>query len=520
MANSYTSLKLSYDTAKRFVDDFHNANNAPVKYVFIGNSNAYANSDTTIPDIADNLRDEKSIWDTMFAAKRITGNDVELVIPRVNWTANTVYKQFDDIVEIDDLITANTVLGRQPIYVFTSEGNVYKCLCNNVSANSTVEPTGDYNSSNGFIYTADDYVWKYMYNVRDSNKFLTDDWIPAPASTAALEYSMSNINLVDGALAKIVVTSSGTGYIDSNVNVSAYATGTTTITGLSDMANVANNMLVVGTGVISGTYVADFSIGTNSIVLSAKTFAAGGAANNQIQLKTRVVVVGDGDDDIVTSAILANTQIRKIVVSTVGTNYSRANVTVYGTGSGANARAVLPPKLGHGYNSARELGGKNVMIVKKIGEVDSSEGGLISEDTSFRQYGLLSFPNKYGETTAITLEDANTVISQTTDVDLTAGSLYTLNEVVYQGQSFSEATFTAVVHAQSTNTVRLTNVKGDIIIGGYLKGDTSLVQNRAVQSVSNPEFEPYTGDILFVQNALPVSRYEGQAENIKFVIKF
>ena len=75
MANTYTSLLLSYDTARRFVGDFSSSDHDTTKYVFIGNSNAYANSDTEIPNIEDTVSDERAIWDNMFAARKITGND-------------------------------------------------------------------------------------------------------------------------------------------------------------------------------------------------------------------------------------------------------------------------------------------------------------------------------------------------------------------------------------------------------------------------------------------------------------
>jgi hypothetical protein len=116
----------------------------------------------------------------MFAAKKVTATDVELVIPRVNWTANTKYRQYDDTIALSDLITGNTIQNLKPFYIITSAKNVYKCLSNNFSSNSTVEPTGDYSTSNGAISTADGYIWKYMFNVKSSNKFLNTDWIPTP----------------------------------------------------------------------------------------------------------------------------------------------------------------------------------------------------------------------------------------------------------------------------------------------------------------------------------------------------
>lgn len=519
MANNYVSLKLSYDNAYRFVEDFSSVDHSSLKYIFIGNSNQYANTDNTIPEISDTPNDEKSVWTTMFAAKRVTGNDVELVIPKVSWTANTIYKQYDDTKTLDFLLSSNG--NSSPMYVITDEGNVYKCLSNNSSGLSTVKPTGDYTTSNGFISTADGgadetYIWKYMYNVKETNKFLTNEFVPAPSSVYAQEYGTSEDNLVPGALASIIMINQGTGYVESNVNASFYITGTNILT-LANTTYVANNMLVYGTGIVPGTNIINVDTINRQITLSTPVTSNG---SGEISLVTRVYIDGDGNNDSQTKAIVgANTEIKKIVVTSVGTGYRTANVFIYGTGSGANARAILSPEYGHGFNPGREFGARSVIISRKFGEVDSTEGGLISTDTSFRQYGLISRPHKYGEDTAIKLANANNTISQTYDLTLLPGSDYQLNEFVYQGAQISRPTFSGIVHAQNPaeNKVRLINVKGDITIGGLLK--TNTVQ-RAVTSIEYPFFQPYSGDVLVVQNSPKFERFEGQSENVKLVINF
>ena len=143
MSNSYTSKKLAFNNAEQFKESFYEPEPTTIGYVFLGNSIGYTNEDT--PDvITDTVYNEKDIWQNIFAAKKVTGNDVEFVIPRVGWTANTKYKQYDDVVSFDELLTGNTSLNVKPMYITTSGRNVYKCLSNNASANSTVEPTGDY----------------------------------------------------------------------------------------------------------------------------------------------------------------------------------------------------------------------------------------------------------------------------------------------------------------------------------------------------------------------------------------
>jgi len=516
MATNYTSKKLSFNNAEQFKESFFEPEPATVGYVFIGNHVPYAN-ESNVSSIIDSTFDEKSVWDNMFAAKKITGNDVELVIPRVNWTANTKYKQFDDRIAIDDLLTGNTTLNVKPMYIFTTERNVYKCLSNNSSANSTVEPTGDYTTANGTITTADGFIWKYLYNVKPSNRFLTSEWVPAPISTNKLDYNVSSAGVIDGEVTTIIVTNGGTGYTNPTIATSAFGTGVTTIT-LANTTNVAANMIVSGTGIASGTLVSSVDVINSTIVLNTATTANGGGTGNNVTFTTRVYIEGDGAG-LQASASIVNKQISKVTVDVTGERYSFANATIYGSGTGANTRVVLPPKFGHGFNPAKELDATNVMVSERIGSVDSTENGLISTSTSFRQYGLLRDPYKYGNTSPVISSNANTVISQTTNLTLIAGTNFELNEFVYQGVSANNAFFYGFVNAQSSNEVRLTKVRGTVSVGGLLIGANSGITRTVVRKF-DPEFQPYTGDILYVENTQKIQRADGQAENVKFVIRF
>jgi hypothetical protein len=527
MATFYTSKKLSFNNAEQFKESFYEPEPATVGYVFIGNHVPYAN-ESSPNSIVDSSFDEKSVWDNMYAAKRITGNDVELVIPRANWTTGKRYKQFDDKIAIDTLLTADSGAGgnSQPMYILTTARNVYKCLSNNANSISTVEPTGDYSTANGTIFTADGFIWKYMYNVKPSNRFLTTDWIPAPISTSKLDYNVSSTNLIDGELTTIIVTGEGTGYAEPSITATAFVSGVTTIA-LANTTNVVANMAVTGTGIASGTTVTTVNPNTSSIIISTATTANGGGTTaNNLTFKTRVYIDGDGTG-AVASANITNSAISKITVDISGTGYSYANAIIYGSGTSgatpgantANARVIITPKFGHGFNPAKELDATNVMVVERIGAVDATENGVISTDTSFRQYGLLRDPYKYGNTSPVISSNAGTVISQTTNLTLIAGTNFELNEFVYQGVSANNAYFYGFVNAQSANEVRLTKVKGTVTVGGTLIGANSAITRTVVKKI-DPEFQPYTGDILYVENVQKVTRADGQAENVKFVIRF
>lgn len=523
---SVTTKKLPYIAAEQLKESFYETS-PTIGYVFIGNNLPYA--DENLPDpIADSIQEEKEVWRNIYAAKKITGNDVELVIPRYNWTANTKYRNYDDKIIFSDLLSTNTSLNLKPMYIMTSARNVYKCLSNNASANSTVEPTGDYTTSNGNISTADGYIWKYMFNVKPSNKFLTADWIPAPASTDFLDYGVSTIGVVPGELTKIHVLSSGSNYYEqTNVRVDGFVTGQTTvklsntslILNIFNMTSLSNlsNLSISGTGIPTQTYIQSISNTTGLITLSNKTTASGGIANNYT-IKTRVWVEGDGTGAL-TSLLLANNEVSKITVTTIGADYTRANVFIYGTGSGAVARAILPPKYGHARKPAQELSANSVMVSMRIGELDSTENGKISSNTTFRQYGLLIDPYKYGETNVA--RSANSVISQTTDLTIVAGAAYIKDEYVYQGLDPNNSPAYGFVNDQSIDgtTVKLTHVVGTFINGLPVIGANSGV-SRTLVSLSNPEFEPETGDIVHVENITKTTRTDGQAENIKLIVRF
>jgi hypothetical protein len=75
------------------------------------------------------------------------------------------------------------------------------------------------------------------------------------------------------------------------------------------------------------------------------------------------------------------------------------------------------------------------------------------------------------------------------------------------------------VYSQTTTGIQLTKVKGTFAVGLTVVGANSGV-SRTIVTSTDPEFEPYSGDILYVENDLKTDREDGQAENIKFVIQF
>jgi hypothetical protein len=107
---------------------------------------------------------------------------------------------------------------------------------------------------------------------------------------------------------------------------------------------------------------------------------------------------------------------------------------------------------------------------------------------------------------------------------LTAGSSYTIGELAYQGvandTSFQTTSAYGFVLDQTSSQVRLTNVRGVFRTGFPLRGISSGIADRLIVSTQNPDLEPYSGEILHTENALKTQRTDGQAENIRLVVRF
>jgi len=154
----------------------------------------------------------------ILAVKKINISDVSFIIPRINWTFNTIYDRFDgDYSSTNPSASGATSLKNARFYVLSSSFNVYKCIDNNNGSISTEEPTGTDLTT---ITMADGYVWKYLYTIPLSsrNKFFTDTFMPVQRSVLNGFYS-------NGEVSRVTIDSRGSGYL-GNSEVSLQVNGT------------------------------------------------------------------------------------------------------------------------------------------------------------------------------------------------------------------------------------------------------------------------------------------------------
>ena len=156
-------------------------------------------------------------------AKQLSFEDAALVVPRKNWTSNTVYNTYE----------ANT-----NFYILNSRDQVFKCLSNVASSTaSTNEPTLTLSTTSleePFIETSDSYKWKYLYTLTPTQKqkFLTDDWMPVYIN------KFVKASAEAGSIDIVKVTNSGNNY--TNGTTQGIITITGDGTGAILKANVAN----------------------------------------------------------------------------------------------------------------------------------------------------------------------------------------------------------------------------------------------------------------------------------------
>lgn len=166
---------------------------------------------------------EHKIYDNILFGKKVTFNDVRYMVPRNDWTSNTVYVAYDK---------DNITLYSNNFFVITPEQHVYKVLDNNNGLPSTVKPTL---VSNSIFRTSDKYVWKYMYSIDngDMTKFSTRGYIPVVANTTVEESAIpGGIDVVKINSGGSLWTTYNTGFIENVISstelvISANASGNT-----------------------------------------------------------------------------------------------------------------------------------------------------------------------------------------------------------------------------------------------------------------------------------------------------
>jgi hypothetical protein len=243
---SVHSKNLEITNAIQFRESVSEESNTKI-YLTFGKVEPWSN-DAAPPQANSSVSTLYQVWDNMIGGKLITGNDIHHVIRRINWTANTVYDQYDSLTSSLILFSANV-----NFYVVTDELNVYKCISNNYSSRSSVKPTSV--STTSTSSTADGYVWKFMYNISPSEriKFTTSDYIPVKKLSSndnSLQWQVQE-NATEGAINHIQVTNGGLNYFVNSalsISITGDGTGANAFARVNTVSNTIANVVIDSVG--------------------------------------------------------------------------------------------------------------------------------------------------------------------------------------------------------------------------------------------------------------------------------
>lgn len=438
--------------------DFADSDNVRY-YAAIGRSEDWNDSDiATVP--INNALSVRRARHSIQSMKLI--EDLSYVIPRRSWVANLIYSAFDD----------NDVgFPENPFYIINSNNEIYICLeqgkkQDGTSQLSTIEPTG--NTTGTPFRTSDGYTWKFLYSIGAlrADKFLSSAFMPVRyvASTDSdspaedLQQEIVQNNAVKGQIVGYKVTNGGSGY-----------TSTPTVS-------------IIGNGQNAAAYAV--RAGETIVDIKVKEDSAGNSG-----------------------------------ASYFGQNYDYANVVI--TGGGGDSCTVRPiivpnPK-GMGSNPVIDLKANGVMLNTKPDGRENDDFILGSE--IFRQVLLLRNPRT---------DSAEGTL-------LTSASAQAVRKIVHDGVGFTKAlvqrgqvlggTSGALAIIDDTNdsdslffhqnettgfTPFQTGENISIVGNGSLSG--------TISSIDSADVNPYTGELLYIDNRSAVTRSADQTEDLKIVI--
>ncbi len=473
------SKKLHVDTALDFVNEI-SSNGA--YYVFAAKHTQYAGGDTSIPTPNDAVVNNYiNIYNDMLFGKKVSNSDIRPMIPRYNWTSNTVYAMYDD---------TDATLHTKQFYACVNTGaqyHIYKCLYNDANTASTEEPTG---TDIDAIETSDGYVWKYMYSANSAtmSKFATTQYIPVVANTSVQG------NAVPGSIEVIAVEDGGAGY--SNYIVTGHFESADDVRvggnplryGLGANGSTLNGyyercLLKITSGAASGEYrvITNYQIsGAIKIATLDSEFDGTVVVNDTFEVYPFVDVFDTGGSkqiNCIARAIINSTgnTISKIEVLDPGSGYKSAIAIIrpannVGVSANASLRAIMSPKDGHGANVFSELGANYAGVAVKFIENEGVAPELRTEN-DFRQVGLLK--NPLFANVQITYSSGNTIGN------------FIPTERVFQYKPI-QLTGTVNTYSNSTVTGNSTRFQDALTVGDYLlisDGTTNVF--GAVQSIAN-----------------------------------
>jgi len=578
MAAIITS-KFRFHNSEQFKESF--SENAPTNYyMFIGRPSLFAaattgGTDAAPPTPVDNRRSEAYNWDDMLAAKKIDTTGVTHAIPRrdLDVSGATTYDMYKPNYSTSNTATSGaTSLFDSTFYFMTSAYRIYKVLDNGGVAWTAAEPT----STSSVPFTVSGYTIKYMATLSTTNvqNFVTPDFIPVSITPE------SNNNLTSGMLHVIKLTTAGLSLVGGNAwNVAADRTvtnvpvrgdgtgalATVTIGGTNGSADGQITAIAVtlgGAGYTCGAIVAQDIIDQHQTqhgtVLSFSTTPVfeviigpdGGHGSNPakelgghfVLMDTKLQQTEAFDFSVVndfrqlgilrnpfaygTSSAFTSSTARQtyavLMASSSGTFavdekitqtipvQTVSTVTVSGSIITVNTAAAHQLATGQTVKIAGGTFGGGVTT----GHIGSHHITRVDADT----FTFVVSSSRTPSGSSPTGVSYTTFVPQGIVVEWDASNkilFYVQNPYDNQG---TDATYKQKIPFSGNSTI--TGATSNATAVPAIATSSTINNTVFVSGYTNPELQPDSGDIIYIENRKPISRASDQTEDVKLVVEF
>jgi Bacteriophage T4, Gp8 len=519
---------------------------ASLVYEWVTNSNTYMGigrvtpwSSNTVPAANNSVDSYNNIFSRLFALVKITGANMQLVVPRVDWANNVVYSQYDnrtdmytyfDYEQANGTITTNTsnsaIIGTNTTFFLDYNVGDFIAYSDTANASYQIKEVVSIASNTSLSVNSKPSLTLSnvsSYNYNDTYPHFYNQFYVRNSYDQVYKCLFNN----NGAPSTVMPQINLGGQLPSNPWIETsdgykWKYLYTIPSGLKQKFFTNEWMPVVNDPTVQ-SYAVPGRIDIVDIVAGGNGYNSNVATSNANIL----TVTGDGTGANIVAVVNSTGTITDYNILNGGRNYTYANISVSlgSTGDGtANLYPIISPQGGHGSNSALELGASNMMLTV---ELNGSMGGeipfnssLSPDPLSYYQVSIIQNP-----ILANTGQPADGPIYQTTSKvyisPLTPGYLFKIADIAYQSPTdLNSATFkgTVVNWDNLNNIVYLNNLVGSFTPYSSFTS-TSLGRTITAFSLIPPPIKIYTGEILYVQNRTAVSRSELQTEQIKIVLE-
>lgn len=450
-----------------------------------------SNIDTTVPVPDNTINGSLRDWEDMMSLKRVSASDISHGIFKESWQPNVKYDIYrhdwnGSITAVYNGQNASPSapigLGQVKCFVVTSTYAVYVCMKQKIIAGE-VQPsiyapqTGiTVGVNTGIVRTADGYYWKYLA-ATSTNKLLkfssklyhsieTLTTAPAPEDTTYPQWTAQTTSaLYKGGLYTINVVAAGTGY----------------------------NAGLAGT----------------RLVTNAETDA-------------EFKIIGDGIGLTYTVTYGAAGSIADVEITNPGAGYTHASI-VATTGTGAIFDIIFTPARGLGVNPVYDTVARFMLINIKL---EGAEGlGDFTIENDYRKILLVYNPTNYGTSNTATVSTLNATTTLFVGTALT-DSAYPIDVIITGATSGCKSRvvdFNSITGALRVIRTSSENAGSLFANNSYLVGESltpaSGTGGGVIGSITVPEVQAHSGDIIYSEYRAPILRSVDQSESINIIVK-